>query len=182
MSLKDITIDEMQVNEEQDKIVFLGCELEQDKKNVYGWIDLKKETVELQYTETAYGNHLYLEKEIAYITDGEIPYKNIATGIIKCMDLSKETFFDFSVDNLESTSACLSKDISKLLAKSEILSGDNNTVTGYLLRIYDFSSGEILYETRWEDKGYFTMVFPGQEGFYIVTDKNGETGLYCITA
>ena len=52
----------MQINESQNIIAFLGCKLNQNKYDVYGWIDLVNKTVEIRYTETSYGNNLHMER------------------------------------------------------------------------------------------------------------------------
>lgn len=142
--LNDIIIEEMQVNGSQDMFVFLGCKLNQNKYDVYGLIDMINETVEIRHTENLYGNCLHIEKDIAYITDGEIPRKNIATGVVKYIDLFSKQFFNFNVDNLESTNACLSKDCSCLFAYSEIFSEDGGEIEGYLFS-YNISLVEKYY-------------------------------------
>ena len=169
--LKDITIDEMQINESQNIIAFLGCKLNQNKYDVYGWIDLVNKTVEIRYTETSYGNNLHMEKDIAYITDGEIPRRHMASGLLKCMNLSSKKFFDFKVENLESMEAYLSKDGSHVFTYRKILSEDKDRITGYLLRIYNFSNGKILYESKWKDKGNIKGIYSCGNGFYVFAEN-----------
>lgn len=169
--LRDTTIWTMYLNEKENRIAFLGQVINQDKKNVYGWIDLKDNSVEIKDTENSYGNNLHMEGDTAYITDGGIPRTDMATGVVKCMDLSAGNFFDFKVDNLESTKSSLAEDGSSLLACGDVSSEDRDRIVGYTLRMYDFPSGRVLYEDRWEDGGEVFQIFSCGKGFYAVKEK-----------
>ncbi len=169
--LKDITVWSMYVNQKQNRIAFLGQVIGQDKKDVYGWIDLENQSVEVKNTENSYGNHLHMQGDTAYVTDGEIPRKMKATGVVRCMDLSAGAFFDLQVDNLESTNASLAEDGSTLFACGDVLSKDRDRVVGYTLRIYDILSGKVLHENAWKKGGEVFRIFSAGRGFYAVKEK-----------
>ena len=79
--------------------------------------------------------------------------------------------FDFKVENLESMEAYLSKDGSHVFTYRKILSEDKDRITGYLLRIYNFSNGKILYESKWKDKGNIKGIYSCGNGFYVFAEN-----------
>lgn len=146
--LENITLWEMAMSSDGEKIAFLGEELDNDENNVYGIIDLTNKKVTVRHTINNQGNMLHCSKHIVYITDGEIPFCYSSTGIIACMDLSSGEIYDYQVDNLESTTASLSENLKYLVAAQNILSEDKEKIIGWTIRNYDFMAHKELWTYR----------------------------------
>ena len=140
--LKDITISDMVVSEDGSKLVFLGASLDEEGSQTYGIIDLNTAKVQLKHTETDYINNLYKSGDLAYITDGENPRTGKATGEIIVIDMNSMEISNFSVDNLESTSARIDNQHKYLITAVRI--DDNNSSTK--VRCHNLDTKDISWE------------------------------------
>lgn len=171
--LKDINILEMALSWDEKKIGFLGTELDSDIHDVCGVIDLDLKKITVNQMETSYGNKLYQVGDIAYITDGQVPQKYIASGKIICMDLTLGEISNFMVDNLESTTACLSQNQSRLVAMSSILSKEKKSV-GWAICVYDFESGEVIWKGEIESGGGLVKLVASKEKMLVILALGSE--------
>lgn len=143
--INNICIKEMVTSSDGKKIAFLASENNEDTYEVYGIIDLEKKKVIQKRTQGGtVGCKLHMTNDIVYITDSEAVYTNKASGIIICMDFTDNSVYDFQVDNRESTIARLSDDKKYMITANDILQDEE--ITGYHFRVYDFNSGEALRE------------------------------------
>lgn len=175
--LKDITISNMALSSDEKKLAFLGSELNQNDYEVYGVIDLDSQEVTIKQTESNYGNEWHQVGDIVFITDGEIPKKDVATGKIKCMNLETGEIFDFAVDNKESTTACLSKDQSRLVAMSDVLSEGERI--GWKISMYDFESQELIWQRTLEEDGRLIgFVASDKKALLIFYSEDGSRKIF----
>lgn len=141
-ALENITITQMVISEDDSKVVFLGDLLNAENSQVYGIIDVKTAKVQIGHTKTNYINTLNKSGNIAYITDGEDPDTGKSTGEIICINMDTMEVYEYSVDNLESTKACLDADDKYMIAAYP--KDDNNSLTR--IRCYDFHTGDVKWE------------------------------------
>lgn len=176
--LQDITITEMAISSDENKIAFLGWELNRDEKDVYGIIDLSKKTVTKKYTVNSNGNALHQSGDIVYITDGEIPGKKLATGVIICINLSDGTISELKVDNLESTTATLLENQNDMVTASEVLSQDKDIV-GWKFRLYAFDTGEIKGQKEVNCAGRLLgLMSAGDKVLAVIYQEHGSYNIY----
>ena len=176
--LQDITIIEMAMSSDGNKIAFLGWELNQDEKDVYGIIDLSKKAVKKEYTVNSYGNTLHRSGDIVYITDGEIPGKKMATGVIICINLADDTILELKVDNLESTTATLLENQNNMVTVSAVLSEDKNIV-GWKFQLYALNSGEIIRQKEINCAGrLLSLMSSGDKIMAVIYQEDGSYNIY----
>lgn len=176
--LQDITITEMAISSDENKIAFLGWELNRDEKDVYGVIDLSKKTVTKKDTVNSYGNALHRSGDIVYITDGEIPGKKSATGAIICMNLADGTISELKVDNLESTTATLLENQNDMVTASAVSSEDKD-IEGWKFRLYDFNTGREKGQKEVKCSGSLLgLMSAGDRILAVIYQEDGSYNLY----
>ena len=168
--LQNITITQMELSSDENRLAFLGCEVNQDQYDVYGYIDLKNQEVVMKQTANAYGNTLHRYGEWVYITDGEIPYQQAATGNIICMNLDNGAFVEFVVDNLESTNACLLDDT--MIVISSMYETGVDTSSGFRISKYDFATGELIDQEEINHAGTLVGLTGCGNEFLVVIAEN----------
>jgi hypothetical protein len=105
-------------------------------------IDTATLEVTLNSTQTNFTNTLHKSGDIAYITDAADTDTGQATGQILCIDLGKKQFYEFDVDNLESTKAYLEESGTSLITGYPL--DDENTGTN--IHGYAFPAGGVTWE------------------------------------
>lgn len=169
--LQGIYISSLVQSSDGSCLAFLGGDRTgQDNCGFYGIIDLSAEKVTSARTENNYGNELHQTGDIIYITDGQDPYESIptATGIIHCMNLADRSFFDFRVNNMESTVASLIGNKNALVTAAYQLSDDRTKTVGQNIRIYDFTTGEVIAQSYLNQPGKLTKLATTDETILFV--------------
>jgi len=177
--LQNISIQEMAISADEKRIAFLGCELDHDEYSVYGVMDFSSGEVKIKHTANNYGNTLYESQDMVYITDGEIPHENSATGIILCINLEDGTISDFQVDNLESTAARLTDDQKYMVTVCNILSKDSNNIDGWQMKVYDFDKNEAVWQEELTQAGRLAGFDTAKDKVLVVIyEENSGYSIY----